>query len=442
MADGPFGQTVLLLTLFLGGAVTRAAAAAALAADAAAPDASGQIGSVLARRMRRLAGYANDRYGPFSMTHGILMAGACACACAWFAPPLAGWLSGAPGVQTGRALAAVSVLLLTGILYHALCGLLPAYFAARAPERTLEVLSAPAWLLTGLFLPAFRLASLLARIVAKFFRLRPALCTERVTEQEIRMMVDLGEEKGEIEADEKKMIENIFEFNNMSAGDCMTHRKDITFIDVEDAPEDILSTIRESGLSRFPVYEDDIDHVIGLLTTRDYLLNRFSPQPRELRALIRPAYFVPDTVRTDRLFSEMQLRKQHMAIVLDEYGGTGGLITLEDLLEEIVGNIYDEFDPQEAQPIVPLNDGRFRVLGSAELDALSEALGVEIDTDSEYDTLSGLVFSRLTEIPSNGSRPVVTCSGLKISVEQISDRRVDWAIVEKMRDAPAPGQTR
>ena len=125
-------------------------------------------------------------------------------------------------------------------------------------------------------------------------------------------------------------------------------------------------------------------------------------------------------------------KKVHMAIVVDEYGGTSGLVTLEDLLEEIVGNIYDEFDPKEEQDITPLSDGRYRVAGGVDLETLSEALDIELPLDEEYSTLGGLVFSHLTQIPADGARPVVECCGLRISVTEIADRRVEWAIVEKL----------
>ena len=205
--------------------------------------------------------------------------------------------------------------------------------------------------------PVTRLALALGALLLKPFNIKPADTGDAVTEEDILQMVDIGEEKGAIEADEKEMIENIFEFNNMDAGDCMIHRKDITAIDIEATDEEILETIRESGLSRFPVYEDSIDNVLGILTTRDYLISQVEGRRAPLKELIRPAHFVPESVRTDVLFQEMQTRKQHMAIVVDEYGGTSGLITLEDLLEEIVGNIYDEFDPKEEPEITPLPDG-------------------------------------------------------------------------------------
>ena len=146
---------------------------------------------------------------------------------------------------------------------------------------------------------------------------------------------------------------------------------------------------------------------------------------------------MPESVRTDVLFREMQSRKQHMSIVIDEYGGTSGLVTLEDLLEEIVGNIYDEFDPKEEQDVTALPDGRWRVSGSADLETLSEALEIELPLEEEYDTLGGLVFSCLSEIPADGECPVVECFGLRVSVTEIADRRVEWAIVEKLPEKSA-----
>lgn len=424
--DDPLGLIILSVVFLVAGGFLRAAEAASLMVEDSALDALKKDRPILARRAQRLAAAAKTRYGTLSLSYQGVFALGCVYACAWLIPFLRGFM--------GKAsfFAWLIAIIMSLSVFHAFAGLLPSYAAAKNAEKTLQIAANPAWLIMGIFSPVANLARAIAGVFAKFLKLHPSMGVGRVTEQEIRMMVDIGEEKGEIEADEKQMIENIFEFNNMSAEDSMTHRKDITFIDIESTDAQILSTIRASGLSRFPVYEDDIDHVVGILTTRDYLLNRFAPAPKPVKSLLRPAYFVPETVKTDRLFSEMQKRKQHMAIVVDEYGGTSGLVTLEDLLEEIVGNIYDEFDPQEAQEIVPLGDGRFRVRGSADLESVSEALGVSIDVGDEYDTVGGLIFSRLNEIPPDGTRPVVTCFGLRIQVEKIFDRRVDWAIVEKI----------
>lgn len=432
MAPDPFSSLILLLLFMFAGAYLRAAEAAARLIDETA----------LARGTpaARFVSACDDRFGAPGAAFGMLMLAACACAFSAFFAPLAQWLDGLFHAQLlASLLSGVLLWLLTALLYISVCALLPTYVAAHAPEKTFARTLGLAMFLLALFKPLLLFAKGLASLILKPFHVPVRALGERITKQEIRMMVDIGEEKGEIEADEKQMIENVFEFNNMTAVECMVHRKDVTAIDVEDDPAAILQTIQDSGLSRFPVYEEDVDNILGILTSRDYLLNDCFGRGKTLRELIRPAYFVPESLRADLLFSEMQKRKQHMAIVVDEYGGTSGIVTLEDLLEEIVGNIYDEFDPQADEDIIPLSDTRLRVSGSARLDALGEKLGMDLGEDEDCDTLGGLVFSQLSEIPSDGERPVVTCRGLRIAVEQLTDRRVEWAIVEKLPPENEPG---
>ena len=287
--------------------------------------------------------------------------------------------------------------------------------------------------------PVLCIISLLGNL---FLLRRPVLRLLRrekqVSEDNIMAMVEEGEESGAIQSNEKELIENVFEFNNITAKDVMVHRTDMVTLALDDDEDTILDTIRQSGLSRFPVYQEDVDDIMGILSTREYLLNFRLPDPKPMKDLLRPAYFVPETVPADVLFRDMQGKKTHMALVVDEYGGTSGLVTLEDLLEELVGNIYDEFDPQEEQDIIPLEDGKFRVSGSADLEELAEAMGIELPEDEErdYDTLGGLVFSQLSVIPEDGSRPVVEAMGLRIRVEELCDRRVEWALVERLSPVP------
>ena len=166
-----------------------------------------------------------------------------------------------------------------------------------------------------------------------------------------------------------------------------------------------------------------------MLNTRDYLLNLRLQRPKSLRQLLREAYFVPESARADVLFRDMQHRKIHLAIVVDEYGGTSGVVSMEDLLEEIVGNIYDEFDPLEEDEIVQLGDNLWRVNGSAPLETLQEKLGITLPLDEEYDTLGGLVYSQMTVIPRDGEQPELDVCGLHVKVERIVDRRVASALV-------------
>lgn len=255
---------------------------------------------------------------------------------------------------------------------------------------------------------------------------------ETVTDDDILAMVEEGEEAGAIQSNEKELIENVFEFDTMTARDVMIHRTDMVSLPLDAQEEEIIRTIVQSGLSRFPVYGEDVDDIVGILSTRDYLLNLQEEHPKGVKELLWPAYFVPETVAADVLFRDMQGKKTHLAIVVDEYGGTSGLVTLEDLLEELVGNIYDEFDPQEEQNIIRLEDGRWRVSGQASLEELAQAIGIPLPEDEErdYDTLGGLVFSRLSVIPEDGSRPTVEAMGMRIRVEELCDRRVEWALVE------------
>ena len=264
---------------------------------------------------------------------------------------------------------------------------------------------------------------------------------EEVSEDEIMALVEEGEESGAIESSEKELIENIFEFNNTTAEDVMVHRTDMVMLSLQDSEEEIVETIRTSGLSRFPVCKDRADDVMGILATREYLLNARLDEPKPLEQLLRPAYFVPETVRADVLFRDMQSRKTHMALVVDEYGGISGLVTMEDLLEEIVGNIYDEFDPQDEQQIIRLEENLWKAAGAAELEELAQAMGLELPEDEEderdYDTVGGLVFAQLDVIPEDGSRPVVEALGLRVRVEELTDRRVEWALVEKLEPVAA-----
>ena len=281
-----------------------------------------------------------------------------------------------------------------------------------------------------LILLAVLLCASCAAIVYLLIRIREL--NKRASEEDIRQMVDMGEEKGAIEKEERELIENVFEFNNSTAADVMIHRTDVVMLWVDDPQEEIMETIRSSGLTRFPVYEEDTDDIIGILNTREYLLNAQEEDPKPLRELLREAYFVPETVRSDVLFRDMQSRKTHFAVVVDEYGGTSGIITMEDLLEELVGNIYDEFDPQDEQEIEALGENLWRISGGAALEDVAEALGMDFPEDEEAETLGGLVFAKLDVIPADGTHPTVETDGLRIQVEELSDRRVEWARVSRV----------
>ena len=434
MAD-PFGPCILAAAFLLFAAIVCALNAALPSVDEDGVRERGRSeDDPAARRLARLLDRYDRGRGDFRMAFALMMSASAASLLSWAAPAAAGAL----GLPVW--LCSLALLIVYAVLAVTLALILPASIAAHSPEAAISRLAAPGeWILRALT-PVMLAAYGLGMVILRPFRIRPGGNAERVTEKEIRMMMDIGEEEGAIESDKKEMIENIFDFHSMIAFDCMVHRRDITAIDADATADEVLSTIAESGLSRFPVYEDNIDNILGVLTSRDFLLSRCRGDERPVRSLVRPPYLVPESVRTDVLFREMQTQKQHMAIVIDEYGGTSGLITLEDLLEEIVGNIYDEFDPMEAEDITPLGEKCWRVAGSTDLEALAEATGAPLELDEEYDTLGGLVFSQLNEIPPDGARPVVECFGLRVQVTEIADRRVVWAIVERIPDPVAPAE--
>ena len=375
---------------------------------------------------------------------GITLAGflASAFAADSFAGRLVRWLVDGCGVTVlpERSLHVISVIVITLILsYFTLVfgELVPKRMALKKAEEVARATCGVIGALSVVFRPAIWILSGSTNAILRLMGIDPKDVEEEVSEDEILMMVDIGEETGAIETSEKELIENIFEFNNNTAEDVMVHRTDMVMVWVDDPAEEILKTIEESGMSRFPVYNEDADDIVGILSTRDYLFNTHRKQPKSFRDLLRPAYFVPESVRTDVLFRDMQSKKVHMAIVVDEYGGTSGLVTMEDLLEEIVGNIYDEFDPQDEQDITRLEENLWRVAGSAELELLAEELDVELPEEDEYDTLGGLVFSQLSVIPEDGSQVEVDVCGLHVKVEELSDRRVEWALVSKLEKPAA-----
>ncbi|MGI6499144.1 MAG: hemolysin family protein [Oscillospiraceae bacterium] len=370
---------------------------------------------------------------------GITMAGflGSAFAAENFAYRLTSWLVHTVRVTalSENALHTISVIIITFILAYftlVLGELVPKRLAMKYPEKVAQMASGVIRGTSFIFKPLIWLLSVSTNGMLRLLHIDPNEEESDVSEDEIRLMVDIGEEKGAIESSERTMIENVFAFNNMTAEDVMIHRTDMKAIWVEDTPEDIVNTIEMTGLSRFPVYEEDADDIIGILSTRQYLLNAHRGMPNPLREILRPAYFVPESVRTDILFRDMQMKKVHMAIVVDEYGGTSGLVTMEDLLEEIVGNIYDEFDPQDEQDIIQIEDNLWQVAGSTELENIAEALDISLPLEEEYDTLGGLVFAQLSVIPEDGTQIAVDTCGLHIQVKEIAERRVEWALVSKL----------
>ena len=282
--------------------------------------------------------------------------------------------------------------------------------------------------------PVVKLLSLSTNGVLRLLRMKTDVEEEQVTEDEIRMMIDLGNESGSINEDEKELLHNVFDFSDQTVSDVMTHAADVESISVDATREEVLDTIRSTGLSRFPVYGEDESDILGVLNTRDFLVDWVSDGTKSVRDLMRPAYLVPESLSADDLLRDMQIKKIHLAVVLDEYGELAGVITVEDLLEEIVGNIYDEFDPAEPQELEQLGENLWRVSGSLSVEDLAEELDMELPEDEDYDTVGGMLLSCLRTIPEDGSRPLVQVHGLELQAEKGEDHRIRSVLVRKLPD--------
>lgn len=284
--------------------------------------------------------------------------------------------------------------------------------------------------------PAVAFLSLSTNLVLKMFGMKTEAEEETVTEDEIRLMVELGEENGSIDSDEKEWIQNVLEFNDTIVRNCMTHESEIVAISADATDEEITQLITESGTSRYPVYQNDLHDIIGVLNARTFLLSRANGEKTDIRKLLRPAYFIPETVHASTLFRDMQKQKLHIAIVVDEYGDTSGIVTLEDLVEEIFGNIYDEFDENEPAEIEQLKENLWRVTGTADVDDIAKELDIDLPESSDYTTLGGMVFSNLKTIPKDGTTVDLDVGDIHIHVDAISRRRIQSALVSKVEKEP------
>ena len=308
--------------------------------------------------------------------------------------------------------------------------LVPKRIAMQKSMEVAKFTSGVVSVLAFIMRPIIAFLALSTNAVLRILHMKTEAEEETVTEEEIRMMIDLGGQKGTIDQGEQEWIENVFRFDDISVRDAMT--RDVVAFAADAEDQEIFDTIKETGLSRYPVYDEDINDVIGVLNARDFLINRSAEKQKPLKDMLRSPYFVPDTIRADDLFKDMQRGKIHIAVVIDEYGQTAGIITIEDLLEEIVGNIYDEFDPAELPEMEQLEENLWRVVGSVSVDELAEELDVEIPEDADYDTVGGMVLSCLHTIPEDGSQFDVQVNGLNIHVDKMEDRRIEEALVRKL----------
>ena len=360
---------------------------------------------------------------------GITLAGflASAFASETFAEPLVKLLvaSGVPIPEVWLKTASMLVITIVLSYFTLVLGeLVPKRIAMKKAEPIARFVANPLRALAAFTAPFVKLLTASTNFFVRLFGVDPDADEEHVTEEEIRMMVDVGEEKGTIHENEKEMINNIFEFNNKTVSDIMTHRTDIAALPIDASLREVIDFINSEKYSRIPVYEDNIDNIVGVMHSK-YVFKFVTNDDTSnftLRDLIRQPYFVPESKRTDELFKELQLNKTHMAIIIDEYGGTAGIVTLEDLIEEIVGNIFDEDDDEEKE-LEKIDDNTYIIKGSISLDEAQDILGAELPVD-DYETLSGFIIGQIGRIPEKGDEPTIEYNELVFKVEEVEEKKV------------------
>lgn len=254
------------------------------------------------------------------------------------------------------------------------------------------------------------------------FSLRTGVAEPSITEEEIKEWIDVGEEEGTIEEEERQMLYSVFKFGDTTAREIMTPRVDVVLIEDTSSLENAITLFNETGLSRIPVYHDQIDNIVGVLNIKDVFAAEFSKKEATIREMMHDAYFIPESKMIDELLKEMQVRKVHMVIVLDEYGGFAGVVTVEDILEELVGEILDEFDEEEPT-IQKLGEGVYMVDAQVWVEHLNEELGTALPIGESYETVGGLLFTTLGHIPLRGEI-VKLDGGITLAVVQMRGRRI------------------
>lgn len=324
---------------------------------------------------------------------------------------------------TEPGLAYVAVLLPIALLTYIVGDLVPSAFGNAYADQAASLVTSVMRPIVVIFSP----------LVALFNRLNKTITSisggeelsKAVTEEEIMSLVDVGQRGGTIEDEEKEMIYSVLQFGETLAREVMVPRPDVVAIEIDHSLDEALAKFIETGHSRLPVYEDEIDDIKGLLYAKDLLTFWHSDSGKQatIRALMRPAYFVPETKRADVLFKEMQERKIHLAVIVDEYGGTAGIVTIEDLLEEIVGDIRDEYDVNEEAEFVQLGDNEYIVDGGMNLDDLNVMMDIELPTD-EADSVGGYIYSKLGRVPDIGETIEEPEHHARMRIEAVENRRI------------------
>ena len=356
-----------------------------------------------------------------------------------FAQPIVSFLNSLGVTFSGlETIVVVLITLILSFITIVFGELVPKRVAMKNPEKTALGMSGLLVFIAKLFAPIVWLLTVSTNGVLRLLRIDPKDEEEKVSEEEIVMMVDVGSNAGVIDDTEKEMIKKVFEFDDMTAGEFATHRTDMVILWLEDDNDKWAEIIHETRHSIYPVCGESADDLVGMLNVKDFFRLGKASREAVMENCVKPAYYVPQTVKADVLFRQMKKTRNRFAVVLDEYGGVFGIVTMNDIIEQIVGGFDEESIQEEEEEIVQLEENKWRIKGSAYLDVVCEKLDVVFEAEDleaeEYDTFGGLVFGHYGMIPSDGSTFLIDIGEtVHVEVRSIVDHRIEEAIVTVTR---------
>ena len=305
--------------------------------------------------------------------------------------------------------------------------LFPKRVAMQKPEEFALFSIKPIIFMSKITFPFVKLLTLSINALVRLFKMDSENLKKKVSEEEIRSLIEVGEENGVINRIEKNMLDGIFKFDDTVAKEIMTPRINVFAIDIDQNVEELIDKISEERYSRIPVFENDIDNIIGVLYMRDIFRNmrKKTLDSTSIRKLLRPAYFIPETKNIDTLFNELQRTKNHMALLIDEYGGFSGIVTIEDMVEEVMGNIFDEYDNADDEiNIKKIDDDTYLVSGLASIDEFNENFNLNLESEN-YDTIGGFVLDLLGTFPKDDIDQTVEYENIIFKIEKVNDKRIE-----------------
>lgn len=349
-----------------------------------------------------------------------------------FSDDVLNWFNSTLWVVKPLVIIIITFLLL---VFHMVFGMLiPRRLANKYPDSFAYRLVDFVFFLTKLFTPLIWVFNSLSLLVGRLFGLKPHEGDRVVTEEEIRTIVEESSQTGAIDEEEGEMIQNIFDFSDTTVDEIMTHRTEISALNVKSTRSQLIDFVRQEQYTRYPVYDGSIDHIVGTIHVKDLLKYLDKPEEKfSLKSLLRPPYFVPESKKTAELFREMQRQKNHIAVVLDEYGGTAGIVTIEDLIEEIVGNISDEYDEDE-EAIKEVKENVFEIDGLESIKDIEDILEANLPVE-DYDTLSGFILGQLGRFPEENEEVEIVFNGYKFEIMTIENKIITKVRVTKVDES-------